>query len=102
MSICLRKLPLPEIFYNNNDFELIDNLSDREEERPENQDDHERQEFNNLLQQHAHAAETLTINVSSNRLNCHGVGDNIQAELEFNDDVKQTMWVKVDRFMPEP
>ena len=42
MSICLRKLPLPEIFYNNNDFELIDNLSDREEERPENQDDHER------------------------------------------------------------
>lgn len=42
MSICLRKLPLPEIFYNNNDFELIDNLSDREEERPENQGDHER------------------------------------------------------------
>lgn len=99
MSICLRKLPLPEIFYNNNDFELIDNLSDREEERPENQDDHERQEFNNLLQQHMLPCCDY---VSSNRLNCHGVEDKIQAELEFNDDVKQNMWVKVDRFMPEP
>jgi len=37
----LRKLPLPEIFYNNNDFEIIENLSDREEDTTENQDEHE-------------------------------------------------------------
>merc|ERR1719208_405025 len=38
----LRKLPLPEIFYNNNDLEqLIDNLSDKEEENVENQETHD-------------------------------------------------------------
>ena len=43
MRIVPRKLPLPEIFYNNNELnELIENLSDKEEDTPENQDDHER------------------------------------------------------------
>lgn len=38
----MRKLPLPEIFYNNNDLEqLIDNLSDKEEENVENQETHD-------------------------------------------------------------
>ena len=41
-TFVFRKLPLPEIFYNNNDFELIENLSDREEDSPENPDEHER------------------------------------------------------------
>ena len=36
----IRKLPLPEIFYNNNDLELIESESEVEEE--ENQEDHER------------------------------------------------------------
>ena len=41
-NILYRKLPLPEIFYNNNDFDMIDNISDSEEGPPENQDAHER------------------------------------------------------------
>ena len=41
IMIC-RKLPLPEIFYNNNELEHIDNLSDKEEDNVENQDDHDR------------------------------------------------------------
>ena len=39
---CHRKLPLPEIFYNNNELDMIDNLSDSEDGPPENQDAHER------------------------------------------------------------
>ena len=38
----IRKLPLPEIFYNNNEFEIIENLSDKEEDDSENQEEHER------------------------------------------------------------